>query len=226
MYDLAQLAGAMLLSSVGGVGLWTLIGKWIDRRGQQYDGELGRTRADLATEKSAHKECLERLDAVEKRLEVVEHHHSSLLARWIKDAGKRICWVNGRAMATVFGPLGYTRHQVEGRTFEDLLDVEAAREVDRLDRAALANPGKAASSMIQLHHSLPVMMIVKVAGVGHDQELIYEGHAFMTDDIHTIRDRTAERSDEQSGLSLMRLVAKAEQAIAKDDAEQANRSPE
>lgn len=226
MYDLAQLAGAIAVSSLGSVGLWTLIGKWFDRSGQRYDGELGRTRTDLASEKASHKECLERIERLEERLAIVEDHHSSLLARWIKDAGKRICWVNGRAMVTIFGPLGYTRDQVEGRTFEDLLDVEAAREVDRLDRAALANPGKAASSMIQLHPSLPVMMIVKVAGIGRDQELIFEGHAFLTDDMETIRERVNERRNEQEGLSLLRLAGQAEQAIADDDAQREGGEPQ
>jgi hypothetical protein len=191
---------------VGGGGMWVFLNGRADRSERREDKEIERSRSDLASEKKSHQECLDRLDAVEKRLEVVEHHHGSLLPRWVKDASKRICWVNGQAMAAIFGPLGYTRDAIDGRTFQDLLDMEAAAEVDRLDRAALAQPGTAVASMIQLHHSLPVMMIVKVAGIGRDQELIYEGHAFRTDDAERVIHRAVRREEEQIGLSILRLT--------------------
>jgi hypothetical protein len=187
--------------------MWTFLSKWLELRARKGEREDSQLRAD-------HRECLARVEVLEedlratqRRLEVVEEHHSSLFARWIKDAGKRIVWVNGRAMATIFGPLGYTRSQVEGRTFQDLFDVEAAREIDRLERAALAQPGRAVSSMLQLHRALPVMMVVKVAGVGRDQELIYEGHAYEVSDAVRVLERAAKREEEQLGLSQLRLMA-------------------
>lgn len=171
-----------LAAAVGGVGLWQYLARREDRRHERADRLDAQTRADLAAERTAHRECLVRLADVERRLEVVEHHHSSLFARWIKDAGKRISWVNGRAMASIFGPLGLTRDQVEGRTFQDLLDPESSSEIDRLDEEALLNPGTPVWTVVQLHRQLPVMIVCKVAGVGRDQELIYEGHAYPMSD--------------------------------------------
>lgn len=193
------------LGAFGGVGIWTFLSKWLELRAKREERDEDQLRAD-------HRDCLERVDALEedlrrtqRRLEVVEAHHGSLFARWIKDAGKRLVYVNGRAMATIFGPLGYTRDQIEGRTFLDLLDIEAAREIDRLDRAALTQPGRAVSSMLQLHPRLPVMIVVKVAGVGRDQELVYEGHAYEVNDAQRVLERAERREEEQVGLSILRL---------------------
>lgn len=193
----AAMSGA--LSGVGGIGLWNFLTKRLEIRSARETREEDRLRAD-------HEKCLERVETLERRLEIVEAHHSSLFARWIKDAGKRLSWVNGRAMATIFGPLGYTRDQVEGRRFQDLLDVEAAREIDLLDEAALAHPGCAVWSMLQLHPRLPLMIVVKVAGIGRDQELIYEGQAYELNDA-AAAERGAKREEGQMGLSQLRLSA-------------------
>lgn len=202
MGDLPPLLLALgwLISTAGavmaGVGFW----QWKIRREDRQHGDRKQERAD-------HQKCLEKVAALERRLEVVEHHHSSLFARWIKDARGRICWVNGRAMATIFGPLELTRDEVEGRTFQDLLDVTAAAEIDRLERAALALPGMAVSTVVQLHPRLPVMIVVAAAGVGRDMELIYEGHAYPDQRSETVSELVAERRGEQMGLSVLRLMA-------------------
>lgn len=201
-----------IVSILGTGGLWTYLTRRQDRTAEREKSDNQRLREDLAAEKASHKECIARFEQLERRLAAVEDHHGSLFARWIKDAGKRVCWVNGRAMATIFGPLGYTRDQVEGRTFQDLLDVDAAREIDRLDRAALAQPGMAVSVMVQLHHRLPVMIVVKVAGVGRDQELIYEGHAYHLNDPDKALQQGERRQEEQLGLSQLRLAGPGDDA--------------
>jgi hypothetical protein len=108
--------------------------------------------------------------------------HDSHLARWTKDGGKRILWLNAKAYLSIFAPLGVGRDEVEGKTFAELLSEDAAMEVARLDEMALAHPEMAASNMIRLHPSLPVMWIVKIAATGLDGALMFEGYAYRTND--------------------------------------------
>lgn len=196
--ETATIAVLSIVSALIGGGIWSFAATWLGKRSDDRQSEIGRLRED-------HRRCENKVEALERRLEAIEHHHSSLVPRWIMDAGKRIRWINGAAMVAIFGPLGKTRDEVEGRTFFDLLDVEAAREIDRLDRAALARPGTAVSTLLQLHSLLPPMHIVKVAGCGRDGELIYEGYAYCTNDPVDLLDRGLRRQEEQVGLSLLRL---------------------
>lgn len=202
-----------VLGAVGGVGLWTFLAKWLELGVGRETAEITRLRSDVDTAKreaieakASHKACENRVEDLERRLEAVEHHHSSYMARWIKDGGKRIIWINSQALLTIFAPLGYSRNDVVGRTFVELLDPGAAREIDRLDRAALAIPGQAASTMLQLHPNLPTMVVVKVAGAGRDGELIYEGYAYCPNDREEADDRGERRQQEQRGLSQLRLA--------------------
>jgi hypothetical protein len=197
-----------IAAGVGSVGLWNWLIRREDRREERKDRSDDRLREE-------HRECLERVDHLEdelrstqERLAVVEAHHGSLVARWIKDANRRVCWANGRAMATIFGPLGYSRVDVEGRTFHELTRIspEAAHEIDRLDRAALAYPGMAVASTIRLAPDLPLMVIVKVAGVSpRDQELIFEGHAWRDAPETLTNDLAAERAAEARCAAMLRL---------------------
>ena len=187
-----------IASGLASAPLWNAATTWWAKRHDSQERETDRLR-------KAHERCEEKLAALERRLEAVEHHHASLVPRWIKDASKRILWINGAAMVAIFGPLRLTRDQVEGHTFAELLDPEAAREIDRLDRSALAHHGRAVSTLLQLHAQLPAMHIVKVAGIGRDAELIYEGYAYCANDPADLADRGARREEEQLGLSLLRL---------------------
>jgi hypothetical protein len=196
---------AALASAFVGGGVWTFASAWLGQSFSKEQSEIKRVRADLTKVQDAHKGCEERVATLERRLESVEHHHASLLPRWIKDANKRIRWINGAAMVSVFGPLDLARDQVEGHTFAELLDMEAARELDRTDRAALARPGMPISTLLQLHSKLPLMHIVKVAGAGRDGELVYEGYAYCMNDPADALDRGVRRAEEQLGLSTLRM---------------------
>jgi hypothetical protein len=197
---------ASLLSAAGGVGLWSFLTKRLEIGAHKEEREQGQLRSD-------HKECLERVQRLEalltealRRLEVVEHHHSSSMPRWIKNAGKRIIWANSAAMLSIFARVGYSRADVVGRTFAELLDGEASAEIDRMDRAALALPGKAVSTILQLHLSLPPMVVVKVASAGRDGEVIYEGYAYCPNDPVDEQKRGDLRQREQLGASTLMLV--------------------
>jgi hypothetical protein len=194
-----------LVAALLGGGIWSFASTWLQqvfRRGERDEDRRERE----------HRECLAEVRALKVRLDALEHHHASLVPRWIKDSSKRVQWVNGAAMLAIFGPLGHSREDVEGHTFADLLDAEAAREIDRLDRSALARPGTAVSTLLQLHLTLRPMHIVKVAGVGRDNELIYEGYAYCTNDPADLWDRGTRRQEEQLGLSQLRT-----QGPASDD---------
>jgi hypothetical protein len=193
-----------VVSALLGGGVWSFASAWLQGRFNSEQSENSRLHEDLKKAIASHEECREKVVTLERRLEVVEHHHVSLVPRWIKNAAKRVQWVNGAAMVTIFGPLGFTRGQVEGHTFAELLDMEAAREIDRIDRSALRYPGQAASTLLQLHPSLPVMTVVKIAGVGRDGELIYEGLAYYGNIPEDLADRAVRRSEEQMGASLLR----------------------
>lgn len=192
-------------SIVTGGGVWSYLTRRKDRGHEAEQGEIGRLREDLALVKAQHEKCEEKVDRLVERLAALEQHHASLIPRWIKDARKRIIWVNSRALITIFAPLGFSRDQIEGHTFQELLDVEAAREIDRLDAAALQVPGMPVSTLVTLHHCLDPMHVVKIAGVGHDGELIYEGCAFSVNDPEQVRKRAMNREQEQVGLSVLRL---------------------
>jgi hypothetical protein len=197
------------LGAVGGVGIWTFLTKWLELGAKRDSEEIARLRVDIGEANRRHSECESRVAELDRRLEAVEHHHSSYMPRWIKNAGKRLVWVNSPAMLSIFAPLGYSRSDVVGRTFSELLDIDAAEEVDRMDRAALALPGKAVSTILQLHVSLPAMVVVKVAGAGRDGEVIYEGYAYCPNDPERERDRGERRQREQIGASALKLAGPA-----------------
>lgn len=189
-----------LVAALVGGGIWSFASAWLGHRFRREESETERLRA-------AHQLCEEKVTALEERIDALEHHHASLVPRWITGAGKRIRWINGAAMVTIFGPLGRTRDEVEGRSFGDLFEFGVGREMDRLDRSALAHPGRAVSTLLHLHPQLPAMHIVKVAGVGRDNELIYEGYAYCANDPDDALDRGIRRQDEQLGLSFLRTQA-------------------
>lgn len=196
--DVLQTTVVSVGSALLGGGVWSVASTWLTHRFRRDERDDERLYQE-------HKDCLAEVAALKTRLDALEHHHASLVPRWIKDSSKRILWINGAAMLSIFGPLGKARDEVEGYTFLDLLDMEAAREIDRLDRAALARPGTAVSTLLHLHPQLPAMHIVKVAGVGRDNELIYEGYAYCTNDPADLLDRGTRRQEEQIGLSRLRM---------------------
>lgn len=158
------------------VGMFSApVWNFISHRSRWGESEIAR----LRRENGQHER---EIAALKDRLAVLEHHYASHFARWILDAGKRFCWVNDKAMLTIFAPLGFGREAVLGKLFHDLVDKAAADEIERLDHAALANPGGAVSNLIRLHPDLPWMFVVKVAGTGREGELVYEGIAFRTND--------------------------------------------
>jgi hypothetical protein len=101
---------------------------------------------------------------------------------WIKDRNGRLVWLNDKAFITLFAPLGYTRDELDGKTFRDLLDPVAAEEIELLDRAALIHPGTTQSILIQLHPDLPFLVVIKVACISENGEVQYEGCAFNPGD--------------------------------------------
>ncbi|HEY1605634.1 MAG TPA: hypothetical protein VGF77_08535 [Allosphingosinicella sp.] len=198
-------AAVAVISALIGGGVWSFASAWLTGRFHDEENEKGRLHADLRDAIAAHQVCEAKIETLERRLDVVEHHHASLVPRWIKNANKRLIWINGAAMVSIFGLLGRGRDQVEGCTFADIFDAEAAREVERLERAALAQPGRAVSTFLQLHAQLLPMHIVCVAGVGRDSELIYEGYAYCANDPADLADRGSRREQEQLGLSMLRI---------------------
>lgn len=171
----------ILVALIGGVASAPVWNSFLRLLGRPQS-EIARLRSEVGEVRTLHAGCEEKVKGLQDRLAVIEHHHSSHFARWILDAHKRFAWVNDKALLTIFAPLGFGRDDVHGKTFHDLVDANAARELDRLDQAALANPGSTASNFIKLHPDLPLKCIVKVAGTGRDGELIYEGMAFRPND--------------------------------------------
>jgi hypothetical protein len=172
-----------------------------------FSRKLGFDQTEMDRMRRGHRECEERLRDVQQRLALIEAHHASYFARWIRDVHKRVLWVNDKAMLTIFAPLGYNREDVYGKTFSDLLDPLAAKEIDQLDQAALASPGSPASAPIKLHPDLPLKIVVKVAGSGRDGDLIYEGIAFRPNDREIITGFGIGRNAAQRALSLDNLSA-------------------
>lgn len=111
---------------------------------------------------------------------------------WIKDRHGRLVWLNDKAFLTLFAPLGYTRDELDGKTFRDLLDPVAAEEIELLDRAALIHPGHTQSVLIQLHPDLPFLVVIKVACISDSGEVQYEGCAYNPSDPE-IRSATGTR---------------------------------
>jgi hypothetical protein len=199
---LATFVAALL----GSAGLWSYLTRSADRKDAREVGEIERLRGEVKDLKASHQNCESTVGELRERIAVIETHNASYLARWIKDANKRLVWINDKALITIFAPLSLSREQVLGFTFAELLDPLAAAEVDRLDRAALANHGAAVSSLIQLHPDLPLMHVVKVASVGRDGELIYEGHAFRPNDPEIAHAVGIGRQVEQREISADRVL--------------------
>lgn len=175
-------------------------------RDRREESEIGRLRGDVARLEERHSRCDEKVALLTERLAAVEHHHTSYLARWIKDATKRVTWLNDRAYLSIFAPVGLSRAEVIGRTFSEMLDPSASAEIDRLDAAALAHPEIASSNIVQLHPSLPLMVVVKVAAIGREGQLIFEGYAYRTNDRMIADGQGASRHGEQLGTSFDRLL--------------------
>lgn len=177
--DLSTVIISATSTIVGTGGLWT----WMQLRGRmgylQRKDELARALETIKTMKDEHKACQELIEAMEKRMRVIEHSRDSFLARWMKDDKGRLTWMNDKAFLTLFAPLQLSRHQLEGKTFSELgFDSNAVMNVELLDAAARAHHGYAASSLIQMHPLLPPMNIIKIAWVGGDGDLVYEGYAY------------------------------------------------
>jgi hypothetical protein len=98
-------AAVAVLSAFVGGGVWSFASAWLGQRFSKEEKEIDRVRADLKTVQERHDGCEDRVATLERRLEAVEHHHASLVPRWIKDANKRICWINGAALLAIFAPL-------------------------------------------------------------------------------------------------------------------------
>jgi hypothetical protein len=169
--------------------------------------ENARLRNEIAEVKTQHEACEEKIGDLTLRLAAVEHHYASHFSRWLTDAHKRVIWVNSRALLTIFAPINLGRDEVEGRLFNELIDAAAAKEIDMLERAALASPGQVVSNLITLHPDLPVMHIVKVAASGREGELIYETIAFRTNDPEVIKGFGILRNAEQRARSIDNLAS-------------------
>ena len=183
MGDLLSIAVTGIVGGVFGAGgMFALVPRLRELRDKREESEIGRLRSDVTELLTKERTCEEQLTELQTRLLAVEHHHGSYLARWIKDASKRILWINDKAFLSIFAPIGLTRDAVLGKTFAEILEPSAAAETDRLDQAALAHPETAASNLIRLHPSLPLMVVVKVAAIGRQGELVFEGYAYRTND--------------------------------------------
>jgi hypothetical protein len=142
---------------------------------RRLEGDVTRLRTELSS-------CEERHDVLEQRLKAVENKTTSYFAMWIKDRNGRLVWLNDKAFLTIFAPLGYTRAELDGKTFRDLLDPAAADEIALLDKAALAHPGATQSLLVQLHPDLPFMVVIKVASISESGDVQYEGCAYNPSD--------------------------------------------
>lgn len=194
-------AGAGLTGSLA-----VMLPKMRELRDKREDSEINRLRED---ERECRADIIRlegQLDELRSRLATVEHHHASYLARWFKGADKRVTWLNDKAFLSIFAPLGLTREEVVGRLFSEILDSQAAAEVDRLDQAALAQPDMPASNVIQLHPLLPVMVVVKIAAIGRAGDLVYEGYAYRTNDRMIVEGAGADRQRQAIETAAMRMV--------------------
>lgn len=187
-----------LFGAGGGIMAFVKLRELRDKR---EESEIGRLRDDVQKALSNHEACEGEMEKLKQRLTIVEHHHTSYLARWIKDATKRVIWLNDKAFLSIFAPLGLTREDVIGSLFSEILDASAAAEIERLDQSALARPEEAASNLIRLHPLLPLMVVVKMAAIGRDGELVFEGYAYRTNDRMIADGMGAARQLEALGAS-------------------------
>lgn len=181
--DLTMLLVAAI-SALGGGGAAAMFSRWVDKG----EAEIERVRSDLAECNRSHQSLRERCDELELRLRIVEAASPSYLARWVKGQDRRLLWLNDRAYLTMFAPLGFSREQVLNRTFEELYgdgNGEAIAMLAELDRAAIRAPNETQSIAIQLHPELPMMVVVKVAFVGPDGLLQFEGTSFVPNYLNT-----------------------------------------
>jgi hypothetical protein len=172
----------------------------------RLDSEITRLRDELSS-------CEERHGVLETRLRAVENKTTSYFAMWIKDRHGRIVWLNDKAFLTLFAPLGYTRAELDGKTFRDLLDPVACDEIDLLDKAALAHPGATQSILIQLHPDLPFLIVIKVASVSDSGEVQYEGCAYNPSDPEIRTALGTRRQVIQRAESVERLLDSAEDKL-------------
>lgn len=199
---------AVLSAMFGAGGGGMMVVKLRELRDRRDESEIGRLRADVRIALGNHEACQGEVAELKARLTVVEHHHTSYLARWIRNSQKRVTWINDKAFLSIFAPLGLSRDDVLGRSFTEILDPAASAEIDRLDQAALAHPEVAASNVISLHPMLPTMVVVKVAAVGREGELVFEGYAYRTNDRMISDGIGAARQHEQIEASADRLIRK------------------
>lgn len=171
-----------VVSAVLGGGIWTFFASWMNIGVAKRKDELTRLDAEVKRLREELGGCEEKHGVLEVRLRAVENKTTSYFAMWIKDRHGRIVWLNDKAFLTLFAPLGYTRNELDGKTFRDLLDPVAADEIDLLDKAALAHPGATQSILIQLHPDLPFLIVIKVASVSESGEVQYEGCAYNPSD--------------------------------------------
>jgi hypothetical protein len=164
-------------AALGGPG-WSFLSSWFGLKASNRKDEfarLDRRCEDLVEELAS---CHEKHGTLETRLRAVEQRSGSYFALWIKDRRKRLVWLNDKAFLTLFAPLGFTRDELDGKTFQDLFDGAAAAEIDRLDVAALAQPGHTQSALVQLHSDLPYRVVIKVASIAENGDVQYEGLAY------------------------------------------------
>ena len=114
--------------------------------------------------------------------------------------------MNDKAYLMVFAPLGYSRSELDGKTFEEVLDKKAATEVDMLDQMALTHPGTPHHTLMQLHPQLPLMVVVKVATLDEDGEVQYEGVAYHLGDTELTHSLGVRRSIQQSEASAKHVI--------------------
>jgi hypothetical protein len=172
----------LVAAMLGAGGISAIVVKWLEKKSDREESEIGRLREDVAQCKESHEECERRFHELSERLRAVEASTPSYLARWVKDQDKVLIWMNDRAYLTMFAPLGWSRSEVLDKRFEDLLGEgagETMRLLEDLDMRALKAPGVVQSAVLQLHPDLPAMVIVKVAFVAGDGLLRYEGSSFV-----------------------------------------------
>lgn len=171
-----------VLSALVGGGVWTFASQWLGLKTLSRKDEVARLDEHVAELRKELASCEDRHDILETRLRAVEQRSTSYFAMWIKDRNGRLVWLNDKAFLTLFAPLGYTRDELDGKTFSDLLDPVAAQEIDLLDKAALAHPGQTQSILIQLHPDLPFLVVIKVASISEKGDVQYEGCAYNPSD--------------------------------------------
>lgn len=172
-------------------------------------GEIERLREDIASFRADLEECEARHEILEVRLRAVEFDNAIFLARWKKDATKRLMWISDKAFLMIFAPLGYaSRDDLQGYTFAELMgDTDAVRELDLLDQVALAHPRSVVSNLIHFQTLGPPTMVLKVVTMV-DDELVYEGYAYQASHPDLLAAAGAARQARQIEASAARLLEK------------------